>query len=531
MGERVSRAGSSQGAVEGRASTPRELQEKAAAGSIWTAAHSSLAVPIAFTANAVIARCLGVSGYGSLAVLTMSLALIVQASHLAFSSGVIQWGSGLSARGRTRELDNLLAKSLGFHCLVQLPIVLVAIFVLARNESWIVQMLLMSSSALSAGFSSFSLNMTVRQRSATEARLAMGTNFVVNSSVAVVAAVYRSPSLVWGTRTIGTNVFLPLTSRVTPISERKACWRLKFPKQMPIGFWRYCLFAWASGLVETLVLARSEVFLLGVLSGAAGAGTFAIAFGIAAQVTAPADALLAPLGAAVAALSSLDSERMSAALIRAIRLSSLFAAAILTAAGPALFLLIPEIYGRTYSKAAGVFMILCCASCLQTSLNPLVVFTRSRGRSDQALICSLVGLIVDLVVAVTLIPHLGIWGAVAASVLSFAVYFMLLAALEVRHHGLGGTAIARASLALWSAMSCLTIGLALNWTLTMRWNFLNGWGFLISGWFWLLFIRTSSVGLSVSEAAVIVGALPLRLRRPGRWALGAAFGPASRSIC
>ena len=50
--------------------TAGELQRRAVAGSTWTAVHTVVSLPIAFVANAIVARSLGVSSYGHLAFLT-----------------------------------------------------------------------------------------------------------------------------------------------------------------------------------------------------------------------------------------------------------------------------------------------------------------------------------------------------------------------------------------------------------------------------------------------------------------------------
>src|ERR1700693_2463743 len=51
-----------------------DLQRRAIAGSMWTAVHTVVTLPVAFVANAILARSLGVSSYGHLAFLSAARA-------------------------------------------------------------------------------------------------------------------------------------------------------------------------------------------------------------------------------------------------------------------------------------------------------------------------------------------------------------------------------------------------------------------------------------------------------------------------
>jgi O-antigen/teichoic acid export membrane protein len=82
-----------------------ELQRRAITGSIWTVINTIVYLPVAFVANAVVARTLGVTDYGHLAFLTVSLTLAIQFADFGFSTAFVQRGSRLEAAGRRSEAN------------------------------------------------------------------------------------------------------------------------------------------------------------------------------------------------------------------------------------------------------------------------------------------------------------------------------------------------------------------------------------------------------------------------------------------
>src|ERR1044072_336135 len=111
--------------------TGGELQRRAISGSLWAAVNATISVPLAFLANAVVARILGPAEYGQLAFLTLILGIAVLISNLGVSDAVIQWGAAAEARGDRPAADRLLKKSLGYHLMVQLPVLVLSVLVLA----------------------------------------------------------------------------------------------------------------------------------------------------------------------------------------------------------------------------------------------------------------------------------------------------------------------------------------------------------------------------------------------------------------
>lgn len=422
----------------------RELQRRAVQGSLWTVVHVVVAVPVAFVANAVVARALGVEDYGRLAVLTLALSIAVGVTNLGFSDGVVQWGAAAHARGDEAAKRELVRRSLGFHLFVQLPPLLVFVGAVAHDEGMLVLASLLASVILPAALGSSTLLLTVENRSATSAKLAMLGNAVTQALVSATAVVSASSAAVWAARNVAGAALLPLNLVVLDRASRRVVLSPLAPRHMPVGFWRFSLFTAAGGIVGTLVFSRTEVVLLQAGGALQAAGLFALAFGLAQQITGPVDALLNPLQSAVAGVVEAHPSRAREALLRATRVSALLCAAITLLVLPVLSWLIPSIYGTAYSDAAMVFLALGVLSCLQSAVNPLVTFTRARRRAGSLFTVNCCALGVDLAVALVAIPLWGLWGAVVANTAGQLVVFLSLVRLECRAWGVPLTDFGRA---------------------------------------------------------------------------------------
>ena len=188
-----------------------EIQRRSISGSLWTGIHTIVSVPAAFLANAVVARSLGVLDYGELALLTVTLTLAMQFANFGFSSALIQWGSAAEARGSHRDVDRLLRRSLGFHVLVELPVLVVVAAVLTRGESWWIAAAVLAGVSLPCAFSGAALSVTIENRTAAGARLAILTNLITQTAVVIVAVVTASATAVWATRTVVAGLTVGLT--------------------------------------------------------------------------------------------------------------------------------------------------------------------------------------------------------------------------------------------------------------------------------------------------------------------------------
>jgi O-antigen/teichoic acid export membrane protein len=406
-----------------------ELQRRAVAGSFWTAVHTLVSVPLAFVVNAVVARVLGPAEYGGLAFLTLALALAVQVTNAGVSDATVQWGAGAAARGARQEVSELLARSLGFHVAVQLPFLVATVVILAESDG-LVAAVIVAAVVIPAFLSSSALLITIESRTAAGAKLAMVSNLVVQGGVVVAALTTESPPWVWAVRVLAGTLLLPLNFLLLDRWGRRTAVRFASPLRRPPGFWRFALLTMVGGLISMLVFSRSEILFLNAFGDATAVGLFALAFGVAAQLTAPVDALLAPLIPAVAGLMSAHPEQVRRGRERALRASSFLSGGLLAVAVPALYCVLPTVYGAGYSEAQVPFFVLAATSCLQSVCAPLTTFLSARRQAGLLLRIYAVAFVADAVLAVALIPRWGLDGALIANVSAQVVVLGLLVRAE-----------------------------------------------------------------------------------------------------
>ncbi|WP_088319351.1 lipopolysaccharide biosynthesis protein [Kineosporia sp. R_H_3] len=498
---------------------PGDLQRQAAGGALWTMIHVVVAVPLAFAANAVVARTLGVTDYGRLAVLGLALSIATSVTNLGVSDGVIQWGAAAHSRADQRTVDSLLRRSLGFHAFVQLPLLTIFVLLATRDQSWLVRAALLVSVAVPAMLGSSTLALTIENRTAMSAKIAIVSNAVTQAAVAATAVVGRSPEAVWAARNTAGALLLPANLLALTPSRRRAALTPQLPKGMPSGFWRFGLFSAAGGLLGMLVFSRSELLVLQGFGAVQAAGIFALAFGLAQQVTAPVDALLGPLQPAVAGVVESHPDRAKETLMRTTRVSSLLCGGVAVIALPLLFGLVPLIYGRSFEPAAAVFLALGLISCFRSAVNPLMTFTRARKRAGALLGINAAALAVDLVVAVVCIPTVGLWGAVVANTAGQAAALGMLVRYECRAWDIGTARYLAAMSPLFLSAAAAPLGpvlLALGAPAAV--SALGGVGAIVLV---VALIRVTGQRVPMDDLRPAVAALPRVLRKPVTAALRA----------
>ena len=485
-----------------------ELQRRAISGSAWTVIHTVVSVPLAFVANAVVARSLDVAGYGHLAFLTASLALGVTFANFGFSTGVIQQGSRAEAGGRRLEADALLRRSLGFHLIVELPILLLVALALTRGDPWWIVLALIAAVVCTTVLSGGALSFTIENRTALAAQLSIALNLALQAASVMTALSTRSAAAVWAVRTLIPAVGLGVNVILLEPGRRRAALQPRFPKDLGRGFWHYALFTWASGFVALLVYSRSEVFLLALFDKPEALGLFALAFGVSQVITAPADALLHPLIPAISGVLSAWPERALAAFERSTRVSTLICGGISAAVIPTLVFAVPLIYGSSFASAAWLFVPLALVSIFQSASNPVFAFANARQRGATIFKATAAALVVDVAVAVALIPVLGAWGAVAANVLAQPVGVVWLAVTEplaMTHGAMGllrlyrpflfGAAIAGISLVVGGVVASASAGFA------------AGAACATGALLYLAVVRITRSGLTIEDRDALVGAM------------------------
>jgi O-antigen/teichoic acid export membrane protein len=394
--------------------TVQDLQTRAVRGSLWTILHVAISTPVAVAANALVARSLGVVNYGSLAVLTLAAALALSISDLGVTEATVQWGAAAHSKGNRQFVAELLQKALGFHLLVQLPVVAVVLAVVARGENLPLLGALLGGTMISVCLSSVGLAIGIENKTAGAAKVAIVNNLVIQAAVSMVAVLSKSPILVWATRSVAANALFPAYLILLPPRMRRIVVCPAWPNRLPPGFWRFAILTSLGGLLSLLVFSRTELLVLDWAGAAAAAGLFALAFGLSAQISAPIDALLGPLNPAIAGIVATRPDLIHRTMVRVTRLSGLLGAAVVLAL-PLVYAVIPVLYGSQYRGAALAFVVLGASSCLQSTINPLLAFNRARHASHAMLGIYGAALVANVGPALMLIPRYGLWGAVVAN--------------------------------------------------------------------------------------------------------------------
>ena len=211
----------------------------------------------------------------------------------------------------------------------------------------------------------------------------------------------------------------------------------------PPGFWHFAVPTGIAGLIGTLALSRTEVFFLTWLSTPEAVGLFALAFGLAGHIFAPADALIGPLIPAVSGLHEVDQKALTPAFERVLRASSTIIALACAGGLPAFALLVPSFYGEEFADAAPLLLALGVAGALLAAGAPVSAFTLGRRSSRGLLTANIVALVVDVGLAITLIPLIGVWGAVIANVMGALSRLSLLVRGETRALGMSRRGVTR----------------------------------------------------------------------------------------
>ena len=354
-----------------------EIQGRAVKGSIWTAINTLAFLPMAFIANAIIARNLGVANYGRLAFLTAIFALVLPLTNFGFTTAFLQRGSRAEATGERAAAGDLLERSLGFHMFVQMPLLLAVVVVLTYREGAFEISALVATVLLSCVLSGGALSITIENRTAAGAKIAIVTNTVAQLAAVIAALVTSSAPAVWAARTVVPAAALIANFAFLDATRRRQVLRPRAPR-FGHSFWRFALLSWVAGLLGLLVFSRSEIFILEAFHKHAALGWFAVAFGLSWQMTAPVDALLLPLLPAISGLLASWPDRAQAAFERSTRISAVASGAVAAVVVPMLVFAIPLVYGASFGRASWLFLPLALVSMLQSVNNPVTAFVNAR---------------------------------------------------------------------------------------------------------------------------------------------------------
>ena len=417
VGERADRAG---------------LQARAMRGASWTLIHTLVSIPIAFMSNLFVARLLGVESYGRLAFLMTFMAVASGIVALGLGVGLMQFGSRAHAGGRVEDVRRLLSKSQGFRLMIAAPLLTVVVVLVADVSPALLLTAIVVGIWVPAALDGAIFCVIIEGKSDVSAKIAMVTNVVTQIAVVAIAWTVRTPDSVWLARLTVDGVMMLLYLAIASPVYRSAILRPALPRGFPPGFWRFALPTGLASIIGTLALSRTEVFFLTWLSTPEAVGIFALAFGLATHIFAPAEAIIGPLIPAISGLYEVDRGSVVAAFERVLRASSVGVALACAAGLPTLALLVPVLYGPEFAAAAPLLLALGAAAAILTTGGPVSVFTIGRLSGGFLLRANAVALAVNVALAVVLIPSWGAWGAVVANTAGALVRFAMLLVSESR---------------------------------------------------------------------------------------------------
>jgi O-antigen/teichoic acid export membrane protein len=490
------------------------LQRRAASGSWWTLVNTVISLPVAFLANAVVARSLGVADFGRLAVLTVVLTWVAQLTDLGVGDATVRFGAMAHAQGDARSVDVLLGRALGYRLLVQLPLLTVAIIVVLTDQPLGIVAVAVLSVLVPMLFGGGTQALTIESRTDTAARLGLLANLLTQLGAVLAALFVTSAAAVWGARNLAGALVVPLALLVLARHRRRALLRPRDPRANSRAFWSFAVHTWATGLLAVVVLSRSEVVLLGWWVGAEAAGVFALATGVAAYLVGPVSSVVNPIVPAAAGLVAAAPERLVEAFDRTMRVTGAMAGLVVAAGTPALVPLIVPVFGEEYTPAVPFVPVAVAAATVAVLGIPAQVFLRSRGLAPAVLRLTAWAAGVDVVLAVVLIPTVGTWGAMAAFAATNLVLALTMVAAERRVQRASGWRVAR-DVAPWlggCAVAALMLSLPVDgspWVLALLGAVGGTLGFV-------LLARVARIGIAERDGEVLLAALPPWLRGIGR---------------
>lgn len=488
-----------------------DLQRSAIQGASWTMVHTIVSVPLAFGVNIVIARVLGKIDYGRLAFLSSLMEIVGGIVAMGVGIGLVQFGAKAHAAGRIAEVQRLLSKAQGFRLLIDVPVLTVLILAIVRVDPALLVIALLFGVLAPAALNGAPSCLTIENKTAAGAQNAMIVNAITQAAVLVVVLTIGTADAVWSVRLVAVGLGVALSLFwVSPV-YRRAVLRPSLPRGFPQGFWAFSIPAGLAGVLGAMVVSRTEVLALTWLGQPAAAGTFALAFGVANHIFAPAQALIGPLVPAISGLRAVDEDSVRPAFIRTVRGTATVVALLVAAAVPAFAALIPLIYGSEFGDASGVFVVLALGGALLVLAGPVSAFVQARLSGWTLLLTNLAALGVDVVLMLTLIPPFGVWGAVAANLTAALVRLGLLLRVELRGLDVRWSDLGRGGLPiLLGTVACLA-----SWT-TVGWLALApGWAALAAGalglGLLLGLLAVARSGLAPEDADAILRSFPAPL--------------------
>lgn len=492
------------------------LRKGVVRGSVWTGLHVAISLPIAFVVNVVVARILGVVDYGKLGLLTMVITLASAVVSMGVGSALMQFGAKAYASGDTRELSKIVSGVQGYSLLIASPLVSLVVLLVVTLDPWILVLAVAFGVFLPALLQVGPAGLALMQRSDLAAQFAIITNLVLQGAVVVAALTAKTAESIWVVRLIATGVMAALPFLAVPRALRWAALRPKAPWTLSRVFWRFALLTGLAGVVGMLATDRVQIIFLEWWSDPRALGWFALAFGLAAHVLAPVQAMVGPMLPAFAALVERGRDPAREGLVRTSHIAATVAGMVVSFGAPMLAGLVPVLYGDEFTPAASYLVILAASSSFAIASSPSYASVMARLQAGSFLWVNVASAGAMVVVAIVTIPALGGWGAVASAVSGSLFRALCLMTLEIRHFAVPFRVTFRmVSPALWGAGAAVISWLALDYvglSSDVAQALISGVGGAVV---YLVILRGTRTGISVRDARAVTESLPGAMRVVG----------------
>lgn len=489
-----------------------QLQDRAVKGAAWTMLHTVVSLPIAFLVNLLLARVLAPEGYGRLAFLTTLIAIVGGLIALGLSTAMIQFGSKAHAAGRTDEVRRILSASQGFRLLIVAPVLTLLVIVLVDVPVALLLLAVAFGVWVPALLDGAPITLFIENKTAVGARIAMASNLLVQVGVVVVVLWLGTADSVWAARTVLTAGGIGLALLAISPRYRSAVLRPRLPRGFPAGFWKFALPTGAAGMIGELALSRTEVLYLTWWSTAEAAGLYALAFGLAGHIFAPAHALTGPLLPAISGIHEVDPTRVVEAFARTVRASCTIISLLTATALPALVVLVPTLYGDAFAEAAPAVLVLGIVGALMVVTGPVSAFVLARLSSRVFLHAHTAALGVNLLAALVLIPTFGMWGAVIANAAAALTQLGVLLVSEQRDLQMSLVSLVTNMLPVFIGAVACSAGWAASRALSTHAIGEATVAALVAVLLLFLGLRAMNSGLDSGDASAILRVSPLRLQ-------------------
>lgn len=500
-----------------------EHQARAARGAVWTLVNLTVSIPFNLLVSLVVSRALGPVGYGQMAIYVLAIGIATQLAHAGYGSAAIRWGAQAWAGKRLEAFRDTLSKSLGWHVLVQAPLMCATAIALSGFSSLALIPALVVGVAAPCLSSSAALQLTMKERTDQLAVASLAGSVFAGVASMTAAVITQRPEVTWAATLLGSGLstvflFLPLDA-----DERRLSLQLSRPRDHPPGFVRFAAFSGATAVLQVLVASRSEIFFLAAFAESSDVGQFALAFGIAGFIIAPINSIVGPLVPTVIAIVENSPVRADEAFARALSISSSMCALMVALVAAPVGIALPLLYGAAFDEAGHLVVPLVICAAIAATSNTALVFLNAHGVAGPVLVRSIVALAVNTVFALVFIPVWGLEGALVASVAGSLANSLPVIAFHKRRTDLGWCSIARCLAPL--LMACV---LAISsWLVVTIWEPTDRGataplvGACLLGT-WVVFLRLSRIRLRPDDRQALMKHLPLSR-------LG-ALGAASRAV-